>query len=335
MEPYEYYRAVRIDEQLEKIEKDIDFLKNHPLRALTLGILRPFTKGFRYGSLNIQKRIQPQRPQGKYPDSASATISCQANNIILQEIGVFSNSNVNTYKIKTTHNKYIIFVHAYYQKEAEAIFDIIENFKNFDIVVTSPFDFIFESKSLKKMEERLVRIRVPNHGRDVYPFLASLNLIDIDKYEGFIKFHTKKSQHLKDQGCWFNRNVKYLLGNAIITTEMLNAISIKSSPIILGESTLSMLDHYETNKYWMNELISDIENIEIYRFIPGTMFLGNSSFLKLVKSAHIENYIFENENMQLDGCIMHAIERYFGFITQYNQGICLTLDEFSVRCLYD
>lgn len=335
MSPYEYYKQIRFEDNLSKHEQQIEFLTNHTFRALVLSVIRPLYIIFRGGKyLKLRHRTIAQEPRGKYPSESFAIVDNIQNDFIIRKKGTFSSCK-NKGKLINTKNNKIIFIHAYYKSEAESLFNIISHFEDYDIVVTSPFDFIFDNVTLNKISNRLVRIKIPNHGRDVYPFLSSLNLIDINKYKSFIKIHTKKSQHLSDKGVWFTKNVKYLLGNKDITDHVLDYISSMHIPIVTGESTLHIDDHYKTNKFWMNELIPEVQNLGEYSFIPGTMFLGNGIFLKLIRDRHLEDYIFEDENMQLDGCAMHAIERYFGYLAQSNSGICSSLEEFSFRYLHD
>jgi hypothetical protein len=340
MSPYEYYRKIRIDEVMSRHDSQIDFLINNTFRALFISLIRPIIKfvrrgikGFKYMSLH--SRIQPQKPRGKYNSDSKVVVEIGQYRACIKREGSFIDAISHKVTIGSNNHK-VIFFHAYYIEEAMIILDMLNDFWDYDIVITSPFDSIIGHGRLNAIGDRLYTIKVPNHGRDVFPFLASINIIDISKYDYFIKIHTKRSQHLDDKGEWFKRSMMYLIGSNRVSDRIFDLMEPFSSvPVLLGEKVLPIQDHLANNIYWMEELIPEDLNSISNVFIPGTMFIGNANFLDHLREHRLEEYIFEQENMQLDGCAMHAIERYFGYVSQKYKGLCMPLEEFSFRYYYD
>ncbi|HCD8850832.1 TPA: hypothetical protein NF038_004819, partial [Escherichia coli] len=146
-------------------------------------------------------------------------------------------------------------------------------------------------------------------------------------YSHFVKLHTKKSKHLRDKGRWFRLNVEFLIGNKSVTDKIFQLMP-DNAPIILGESVLEIQDHLENNVHWLAFLLAKDPSCIDSKFIPGTMFLGTGSFLRLVKSLNLHRYKIEKEAGQLDGCCVHAMERYFGYLASVHGGNCDALEAF-------
>ncbi|EGR5464101.1 hypothetical protein COR23_16645 [Vibrio cholerae] len=100
---------------------------------------------------------------------------------------------------------------------------------------------------------------------------------------------------------------------------------------LYGVETLPIQDHLNNNFFWMKELIGDgYENIEA-KFIPGTMFIGSAKFLNKLASKKLYHLNIETENAQLDGCCVHALERYFGYLTLVFGGECSTIESLALK----
>lgn len=323
MQPYLYYRIV-------KLEKDI-LLANQKIERLTKNKFN-FFKFFSHfkEKIDIHMRTRPQEPCGKHSEK-------NIFNLIKKENYIYLLSNDNecidvTDEINyVSSNRKIVFLHAYYIEETRYILEMLMKFPNYDIFFTSSVDEILRMPELDFFSDRLIKFKVGNHGRDVFPFLISLQLLNLNKYDSFIKLHSKRSQHLLDEGAWFKNSVNMLVGDYNITNLLLDFLKEEYShkSVLLGDCTFRISDHYKTNKYWMNELISEDVESSLSSFIPGTMFIGNVNFLSLIKQKNLHLYIIEDEARQLDGCAIHAIERYFGYISEKNEGLCQSLVKFS------
>ena len=164
---------------------------------------------------------------------------------------------------------------------------------------------------------------MPNNGRDVAPFYYSLKCIDISRYIGFIKVHTKRSSHLRSGSDWFFQNINLLLGNKFFSDAVINSLG-NTSPSLFGYSKIKLMDHYSNNKHWLDFLLPDLtaSDLNEHYFIPGTMFIGNSNFLEAFSLFNFLSYQLEPEDGQLDGCFIHSVERYVGYLCSSGGGQC-------------
>jgi hypothetical protein len=222
-------------------------------------------------------------------------------------------------------NTKIVFVHAFYQEEAEQIFARLEDYNDYDVILTTSVPSLRDTFLARFDPTRAVCLLMPNVGRDVLGFLLALNLLDLSGYAHFVKIHTKRSGHLADGGMWFNLNLQFLLGVKSVTDRLFAAVDT-TRPMLYGVDCLSLQDHMENNRYWMEFLLGQRIETAVGCFIPGTMFLGSAEFLRAVASRNFHLYPTEPEKGQLDGCLPHALERYFGYLASSQGGDCATIE---------
>lgn len=218
----------------------------------------------------------------------------------------------------------LLVIHAYYEKEAEQIFELAKSLRNIDIVMTTSVPELID-KFFDMVPQAHACLLCPNIGRDILPFLMACRFLSIDSYEYFIKLHTKRSSHANDGGAWFYESLHSLIGNPEITEIMAERLP-KESPSIYGCSTMPLQDHYVNNRFWMEHLIGAPYKDASAEFVPGTMFMGNGAFLRATDKRNLWHEVFEDECGQLDGCLAHALERMFGYIAHAHGG------EYAGRC---
>lgn len=222
-----------------------------------------------------------------------------------------------------TGNSKVIFIHAYYEDESETIFTLAKKHLDTDVIVTTSKKSIYDRLS-KEASPNWVILYTPNLGRDILPFLLAISFIDCSAYTYFVKVHSKRSGHLGGDGAaWYYENIYSLLGDPYITNKLYTKVAPESL-LLVGITVLSLTDHWENNHLWLEYLINN-QNMDT-RFIPGTMFLGTRKFLDLLKMQNLHLYQYEPEIGQLDGCLGHALERYFGYIIAYFGGEIFTLE---------
>jgi lipopolysaccharide biosynthesis protein len=222
-------------------------------------------------------------------------------------------------------NKKLILIHAFYENESKIIFDKLKPFTDYDLLLTTPKPEI-QSDFLSRFDSpRAAAILLPNLGRDILPFLLAVAYLDLSPYTHFIKIHTKRSTHLTYGGDWFWMNIESLIGNKQMTDELLSLIA-PETPSIFGVQTRPLHDHYRNNRPWLTELMQTNPRQVRAQFIPGTMFAGSAEFLQLLAQKNLHLHKLEPESGQLDGCFIHALERYFGFLAQSHAGRCATFE---------
>ncbi|MFM1505188.1 rhamnan synthesis F family protein [Yersinia enterocolitica] len=344
MDLLSYFSMIKLKQQVNKDRVRVDFLYNHPFRFICISLIKPFRRIYRFIKYQkLSNLVLSQKPAGKYNSSGFIDISkldknnnIYSINLLLSEKNkhVSNDGAFELNKIKpNTDNKKLIIVHAFYQREAEEIFNRLVAFTDYDIVITSPYNNIICKAKEILGQERVIGFIMPNYGRDILPFLICLQLIVIEKYEYFVKVHTKRSQHLNDNGAWFNNNLDYLVGNKNATDGLFSIMS-DDEPQIYGEYILPIQDHIANNIHWLTYLLEKEPASVEASFIPGTMFIGNRAFLVLIRDLQLHLFQIEKENGQLDGCYVHAIERYFGYIASVNGGKCCSIETLIMNGMF-
>ena len=166
---------------------------------------------------------------------------------------------------------------------------------------------------------------VANKGRDVMPFIMQMKDY-IHKYEYICHIHTKKSLHNDVGDIWR----KYLYDNLIGSREIINQIfylfeSHQDIGVIFPENMANLRMHlvWGENKQYGEWLFKKM-NIEKRQFIEeiifpaGNMFWARTSAVKDVFEIKYKDSDFPEERGQVDGTIMHAIERIWLFVAEEN-----------------
>lgn len=329
-----YFEVLRLTIQFQEYKSKTDFIINHPWRLLLLALFKIFRRFHNYLNRGaISKLVVSNKPTGLYSDDLFLGLKKENDSyrFLIENVNCTSGDlqdTICTTQLRlNTKNSKVVFIHAFYHEEAAYIYDKLKDFTDYDIVITSPHVEIIEEAKKRFSTERVLGFITPNHGRDVMPFLMSLKFIELNNYSHFVKLHTKKSKHLRDKGRWFKLNVEFLIGNKGITDRIFSLMP-DDGPKIFGESVLEISDHLENNIHWLSYLLGDDPMRTHSKFIPGTMFLGTGSFLKLVKTMNLHRHKIEKEAGQLDGCCVHALERYFGYLATRHSGCCESLENF-------
>ncbi len=212
----------------------------------------------------------------------------------------------------------LLIVHAHYQEEAREIFARAAQRTDLAVAVTSSSLPILQTACRMLPAHDLFCLLVPNRGRDVLPFLLLARLLRLEAFTHFVKVHTKRSPHLAGGREWFIDHIESLLA-----PEALAAIGAldPARPILLGSETLRLADYERRNRRWLDALIGTARAGEL-RFVPGTMFAGTRRLLELTNERDLLQWRFEPERGQLDGCLHHALERYFGYLAVAAGGYC-------------
>ena len=227
-------------------------------------------------------------------------------------------------------NRKLIVVHAYYENEAKRIFDKLQSFNDSDLVLSTPIRAIRDDFLARFDPGRSVCFLVPNVGRDVFSFLLVAAFVELSSYDHFVKVHTKRSAHLSYGGDWFWMNVETLIGDKLMTDRLLERIDAGRA-CIYGVECRDLQDHFRTNRHWLKLLLDGQPRKTKGQFVPGTMFAGSGRFLRELAAMNLHLHRIEEEKGQLDGCLIHALERYFGYLAQARGGECTTIESLLTR----
>jgi len=223
--------------------------------------------------------------------------------------------------------------HVFY---TDLINEVINNTNNipvkFDLYITTNTKEkkIFLEEYVKKNSKanKYEILIVENKGRDVYPLIFQLKNV-INKYKYFCHIHTKKTLHAPEFGDnWRKYLYGNLLGNKDIISEILSSFeNIEKLGVIFPETFSSQLQFTLTeNKYNIkntNKLLNKIFPGSAYNIGSKIEFPAGNMFWARTKAVHqMFEYPLEDkiprEKGQVDGTIMHAVERIWLFIAKLN-----------------
>ncbi|WP_417267842.1 glycoside hydrolase family 99-like domain-containing protein [Celeribacter baekdonensis] len=160
---------------------------------------------------------------------------------------------------------------------------------------------------------------MPNHGRDIYPFLHFLAAGFLDGYEAVCKLHTKKSPHRTDGSLWRQALIQGILGDPDITSSRLDTfVSASDAGFWVADG-----QHYEGAEWWGSNVKSTrhlLDRIEVpldatsLEFPAGSIYWLKPTILAMLKAMQLKQVHFQVEDQQLDGTTAHAVERALGYI---------------------
>lgn len=205
----------------------------------------------------------------------------------------------------------------------EVISDICSDLDNitfpYDLYVTTTADHkaTYIRKYLEKHSnaQNFHIMVVENKGRDVYPFIQQMKPV-ITNYDYFCHIHSKKSLHGDMGSIWKNYLYENLLGSKEIVRQTLYLFEhLHDVGIIFAQNPpfISKFIEWGSNKpfaeWLMRRMNFDDSLPEHILFPAGNMFWGRVAALKDVFEISYLDTDFPEEAGQIDGTIMHAIER--------------------------
>lgn len=255
---------------------------------------------------------------------------------IIKQI-IFPTKKIETIKkfkrtqVKNGNNVSRIAVHAhiFFEDVCDEIISYTNNIpENFDLYISTDsiekMSYI-QRKMLSKSDAESIEIMLaPNRGRDVAPLLIQMHNI-ASQYEYVCHIHSKKSLHT-DFGTRWRR---YLFDNLLYSREFVSNIIRKFDknrslgiiyPVTFPE--LIKVLSKEGNKKYLKELSEkihvDVIEEELNLFPAGNMFWVRSKAVAQIFEHEFMISDFPEENGQLDFTLMHAVERSWKYIVNYN-----------------
>lgn len=191
---------------------------------------------------------------------------------------------------------------------------------DFDLYVSITQDNANFSETILNYYPNAHVLVVENRGRDIAPFIEYLKIILPLEYEILLKFHTKETIHRLDGVSWRKDVFNKLLGSKnqieIIKTVLSNDLSI---------GMIGPKDHVLDSRYYMGSNRDQVQSLlykagypqslpESFSFVASTMFWAKPNLFKPLLGMKIETESFESEPLPVDGCLPHALERFFGLL---------------------
>jgi len=239
----------------------------------------------------------------------------------------------------TNINDVAIIVHLYYIEVWDEIVYLLKKItRRLDIYITVNENISENTiEYIKNSIEKICNIKTENRGRDILPFLKVLQIIKEKNYKYICKIHTKKSLHRLDGNLWRKIILHDLLGSDEIVKNTL--INFQNNPTIgmVGpkNNILPLVNNINNNEKNIQWLVSqcNIAYDEDSTFIAGSMMWIRCDILQPLYDLCNKNMpIFEDENLQLDGTMAHAIERFLGLLVT-NKSYSIETSDASLQTL--
>ena len=231
-------------------------------------------------------------------------------------------------------------VHLFYMDLLPEIINKINNIPfKFDLFITIilPFNKIYVEENLKKYSKAdkfEIRI-VENRGRDVLPFLIQMKE-KIKEYKYICHIHTKKSYHNPVLGNnWRKYLFENLLGTKNIISEIIYDFEINEKLGFIFPDTYynnikgeinyesSNFRYHQPNIKYMNFILAHLfrnNKFEVGNeliFPNGNMFWAKFKAIYQIFDKNFKRK-FPKEKNQINGSIMHAIERIWLYLVKLN-----------------
>ena len=228
-------------------------------------------------------------------------------------------------------NKIAIQAHVYYE---DLIGEIINKTNNipvkFDLYITTTSleKFKIIKKYVKKFSKSYkyyIKI-VKNKGRDVLPLLIQMKN-NIKKYKYICHIHSKKRINTNFGENWRKYLYENLLGNSEIISDILNDFeNTKKLGFIFPETfyplrKFASILRKKEKKYIdliLNKIFPGYKIGKKFDFPVGNMFWAKVKAIHDIFELNNIEYLFPKELNQLDGTIMHGIERVWLYLVKIN-----------------
>ena len=217
---------------------------------------------------------------------------------------------------------YAVYIHIYYH-------DLWSDFAvrlqrldiEFDLFVTiTDFDEDTDelTKTIKQDFPGALIVPMPNHGRDIFPFMHIINAGLLATYKAVCKFHTKKLPHREDGNEWRDHLIEgIILGQG--TASLVEAFLADGKAAFLVANG----QHYTGDEWWGSNFKATttmLRRVEItcdrdeLSFPAGSIYWVKPMMLSMIKGLQLDQRSFELERGLLDGTVAHAFERAIGYL---------------------
>lgn len=223
---------------------------------------------------------------------------------------------------KPKKSKTAILLHLFYEDLVEEFSDAFDKLKfDFDVILTIPNSF--DADSLRFAIEKINPTRVlvlDNTGRDIYPFIEALKLINEMEYELVCKIHSKKSAHITGGEKW-RKSILDGLFSPLSVEQVFKEFSSNSEVGLMAPSeSIYPLDLKNesmiNNTQVFNQLVEDLGvngSLDGSEFVAGTMFWFKPAAVSSLSDV-LDKHDFGHELGAIDGTLAHSVERVVGVV---------------------
>lgn len=161
-------------------------------------------------------------------------------------------------------------------------------------------------------------LSMPNHGRDIFPWVHLIASGALSDYSAVCKLHTKRSPQLRDGAQWRRQLIEGILpgpGTAGMVRRFLE--DERAAMLVAAGSHLKGPSWWGANQARTRELLkrADISaDADELDFAAGSIYWIKPCIIKAIRQMNLEWTDFEAEQGATDATTAHAFERALGYL---------------------
>ncbi len=250
---------------------------------------------------------------------------CKTQGFTYEKLNEIHNKYQNiVFEPKTTKRKIAVVVHLYYMDLLDELLSSLQSLPyEYDLYITvndaaTPQQRKLIEQRAKKFDSTAFIAYVPNHGRDIFPFLLLINHNMLDNYEAILKIHSKKKAHARQTG-EMNRKllIKSITPPVLKPEELEKFIGSRRAAILVCEYFIFGKEHWLINKKHVFTLLGRLDlhiDEKALVFPAESIYWIKNSITDELKRLELTTFDFPLEKGRNDGETAHAIERLIGCI---------------------
>ena len=217
---------------------------------------------------------------------------------------------------------FAVVVHVYYPDLWHEIEHALQNVDiDFDLYVTITrldAESNRTAEAIRRNWPEATVLTVPNHGRDIFPWVHLINAGVLSRYRCICKLHTKRSPHLADGDEWRRRLIESLLP-ARATGELLERFLAddRAGVLVVAGQHLAGKRWWGANRQRVAELLQRV-GIQLdptaLNFAAGSIYWVKPQVVEAIERMNLQVDDFEPEQGATDGTTAHAFERTLGYL---------------------
>lgn len=226
----------------------------------------------------------------------------------------------------TQASQIAIVLHIYYDEVVSEIMDNIKELRAEADLFVSYCDHICGNKEQQLLAHiaqyypQAIIIKIPNHGRDIFPFTQWLRKGFLDGYKAVLKLHSKRSKHNIKGDYYRQALVSAITPPQLSLDEIESLLNNESWGLLIHEDFLIDSPRYWYDNYYLTKNLLTKYNIDInaHEFIlaAGCIYWLSEAVVQKLSQIFYDAYDFELEDGQKDGTMAHAIERVVTYIAK-------------------
>ena len=163
-------------------------------------------------------------------------------------------------------------------------------------------------------------ITMPNHGRDIFPFVHLAGSGLLDPYRAVCKIHTKRSPHRQDGAAWRQHLIRGILPGADTARLLGRFLGDDAAGLWVADG-----QHYTDARWWGSNrdgVARLLRRVGVrpdphrLSFPAGSIYWIKPMLLTMIGGLRLDMHDFAPESGQLDGTTAHAFERVLGGLTE-------------------